>query len=150
METKFLIALARRHRGLDWKTRLDEAVGVADIFGMRRALNYLQPLVGEWESEEVASDELVPERPPVPPRGTAAPPAHVTVVRTGGLLTAKEEEILQLLRRNLSNKQIASALSISDETVKWHVKNLFVKFNAGSRRHVVDRARMLGILKDSY
>ncbi|WP_018992993.1 helix-turn-helix transcriptional regulator [Aromatoleum toluclasticum] len=150
VEIKFLVALARRHRGLEWKTRLDEAVAVADIFGMRRALNYMQPLVGEWESEEVAGDEPVPERPPVPSRRTAAPSAHATLAKTGGLLTAKEEEILQLLRRNLSNKQIASALSISDETVKWHVKNLFVKFNAGSRRHVVDRALMLGILSDPY
>jgi LuxR family maltose regulon positive regulatory protein len=65
-------------------------------------------------------------------------------------LTAKEEEILQLLGRNLSNKQVASALGISDETVKWHIKHLFVKLKACSRRHAVDRARMLGILSDTY
>jgi LuxR family maltose regulon positive regulatory protein len=80
-----------------------------------------------------------------------APPAgHAPVVTAGGLLTAKEEEILLLLGRNLSNKQVASALGISDETVKWHIKNLFVKLKACSRRHAVDRARMLGILSDPY
>lgn len=150
VEAKFLIALACRHRGLEWKVRLEEAVAIADIFGMRRALNYLRPLVGEWESTEVSDDDFVAERPPVSHQTATAPASHGSVVRTGGLLTAKEEEILQLLGRNLSNKQIASALGISDETVKWHVKNLFVKFNAGSRRHVVDRARMLGILGTAY
>ncbi|MCY1208689.1 Bacterial regulatory protein, luxR family [compost metagenome] len=63
------------------------------------------------------------------------------------LLTPKEQEVLQLLARNLSNKQIALALNVGEETVKWHLKNLFGKFQAGTRRHVVDRAYMLGILE---
>ena len=150
VEAKFLLALVRRRRGLEWRSRLDEAVGLAEVFGMRRALEDLQPLAVEGDGEDAVAKEIVPESPPVPPRRPTVPPANANAVRTGGLLTAKEEEILQLLGRNLSNKQIASALSISDETVKWHVKNLFVKFSAGSRRHVVDRARMLGILNDPY
>jgi LuxR family maltose regulon positive regulatory protein len=54
---------------------------------------------------------------------------------------------LQLLARNLSNKQIALALNVGEETVKWHLKNLFGKFQAGTRQHVVARAYMLGILE---
>ncbi|MHC8333458.1 helix-turn-helix transcriptional regulator [Pseudomonas sp. LB3P25] len=57
--------------------------------------------------------------------------------------------MLQLLARNLTNKQIALALNVGDETVKWHLKNLYGKFHAGTRRHVVDRAYMLGILESS-
>jgi len=30
--------------------------------------------------------------------------------------------------------------------VKWHLKNLFSKLNAGTRRHAVDRARLLGLI----
>ena len=46
----------------------------------------------------------------------------------------------------LSNKLIARSLDISEETVKWHLKNLFSKLNAGARKHAVDRARLLGLL----
>jgi LuxR family maltose regulon positive regulatory protein len=52
-----------------------------------------------------------------------------------------------LLARNLTNKQIALAMNVGEETVKWHLKNLFGKFQAGTRKHVVDRAYMLGILE---
>jgi len=31
--------------------------------------------------------------------------------------------------------------------VKWHVKKLFGKLNAGSREHAVNRARILGLLR---
>ena len=65
------------------------------------------------------------------------------------LLTPKEREVLQLLARRMSNKQIATTLDIGNETTKWHMKNLFSKLGAGSRKHVVDRARMLGIFEDT-
>lgn len=74
----------------------------------------------------------------------AAPPAPLATRR--GPLTGKEAEVLEQLARGLSNKQIARALDISDETVKWHVKNLCTKLSAGTRRHAVDRAKLLGLV----
>jgi LuxR family maltose regulon positive regulatory protein len=62
------------------------------------------------------------------------------------LLTTKEFEVLTLLRKGLPNKAIARDLDVSGETVKSHLKNLFVKLSAGSRHHAVERARMLGLL----
>ncbi|MFI8748189.1 helix-turn-helix transcriptional regulator [Pseudomonas sp. NPDC077186] len=62
-------------------------------------------------------------------------------------MTLKEQDVLQLLARNISNKQIALALNVGEERVKWHLKNLFGKFRAGTRRHVVDRTYLLGILE---
>jgi DNA-binding CsgD family transcriptional regulator len=61
-------------------------------------------------------------------------------------LTPKERSILLLLARNYSNKEIAKSIAVSDETVKWHLKNLFNKLDAGSRKHAVTRARSLGFL----
>ena len=61
-------------------------------------------------------------------------------------LTPKETQILKLLSIGRPNKLIARTLAISDETVKWHMKNLFLKLSAGSRSHAVDRARLLGLL----
>jgi len=63
-----------------------------------------------------------------------------------GPLTPKESEVLALLDKGMSNKLIARAMDISDETVKWHVKNLFLKLSAGTRKHAVDRARLLGLV----
>jgi LuxR family maltose regulon positive regulatory protein len=62
------------------------------------------------------------------------------------LLTAKEATMLEHLARGMTNKEIARALGIGTETIKWHLKNVFAKLNAGSRRHAVDRARMLGLI----
>ena len=67
----------------------------------------------------------------------------------GATLTPKERSILLLLARNYSNKEIAKALDTSDETVKWHLKNLFNKLGAGSRKHAVTRARTLGFISFS-
>lgn len=45
--------------------------------------------------------------------------------------------------------QIALALNVSREAIKWHLKNLYGKFGAGRRKHLLDRAQVLGIL-DRY
>ena len=68
-------------------------------------------------------------------------------VSPSAMLTPKERQILQLLARHLSNKQIAAALDVGDATVKWHLKNVFGKLNAGAREHALQRARLLGILE---
>ena len=56
--------------------------------------------------------------------------------------------MLHLLNKGMSNKLIARALDIGVETVKWHLKNLFQKLSAGTRKHAVDRARMLGLVDE--
>jgi len=66
--------------------------------------------------------------------------------RAARTLTPKERSILVLLARNYSNKEIARSIAVSDETVKWHLKNLFNKLDAGSRKHAVTRARSLGFI----
>ncbi|MCY1309783.1 HTH-type transcriptional regulator MalT [compost metagenome] len=53
--------------------------------------------------------------------------------------------MLSLLSRNLSNKEIARAMDVGEQTVKWHLKNLFGKLNAAGRKHAVARARQLGL-----
>lgn len=64
-----------------------------------------------------------------------------------GLLTPREREVVQMLARSYSNKEIAIALRVSEQTVKWHLKRIFAKLNAGSRKHAVTRARALGVVR---
>ncbi len=52
----------------------------------------------------------------------------------GHFLTAREGEILQLLMRRLTNKEISSALDISERTVKFHVSNILGKLQLADRR----------------
>lgn len=59
--------------------------------------------------------------------GTPTPPA------SDECLTGRERQILQLIAAGKSNKHIARELSISDGTVKVHVKNLLRKLNLRSR-----------------
>jgi DNA-binding CsgD family transcriptional regulator len=49
-------------------------------------------------------------------------------------LTAREGEVLLLLRRNQSNAQIAVALQIGVETVRSHARNIYRKLGVSSRR----------------
>ena len=52
----------------------------------------------------------------------------------GHFLTAREGEILQLLMRRLTNKEISRALDISERTVKFHVSNILAKLQLEDRR----------------
>ena len=83
-----------------------------------------------------------PRPAPAPRRGAARPRATPSMA-----LTPKEREVLELLARNLSNKEIGLAMQVGEETIKWHMKNLFAKLDAGTRKQVVQRARILGLLE---
>jgi DNA-binding NarL/FixJ family response regulator len=52
----------------------------------------------------------------------------------GHFLTAREGQVLQLLMRRLTNKEISSALAISERTVKFHVSNILSKLQLDDRR----------------
>ena len=62
------------------------------------------------------------------------------------LLTNREFDVLDLLEKRLSNKEIAGNLFISPKTVKKHLENLYGKLNVNSRRQAVEKAAALGIL----
>ena len=52
-------------------------------------------------------------------------------------LSRREKEVLNGVLENLANKEIASRLSISERTVKFHVSSLFVKFKVRSRMELI-------------
>lgn len=61
-------------------------------------------------------------------------------------LTAREVEILRLVAAGNSNKIVADRLSISEDTVKSHMKNLMAKLCANDRTHAVFIAMRRGFL----
>jgi DNA-binding NarL/FixJ family response regulator len=68
-------------------------------------------------------------------------------VRVGRpVLTAREVEVLELVRRGLRNREIAVSLGISEETVQTHVKNVLAKLEVQDRTAAIDVALQRGIL----
>ena len=61
-------------------------------------------------------------------------------------LTARENEVLQLLAQGLTNKAIAHQLGITDHTVKFHVNAIMTKLGAQSRTEAVVRATRAGLI----
>jgi DNA-binding NarL/FixJ family response regulator len=62
-------------------------------------------------------------------------------------LTARELEVLRLIRDGHRNKQIADHLAISETTVNFHIKNLVDKLQANDRTHAVTIALRRGLLQ---
>ena len=61
-------------------------------------------------------------------------------------LTAREQEVLAQLAQGMSNKAIAHALGISDQTVKFHVAAIIAKLGAANRTDAVRRAIRRGLV----
>jgi LuxR family maltose regulon positive regulatory protein len=61
-------------------------------------------------------------------------------------LSTREAAILKLIAQGLSNKEIARSLDVTPETVKSHVKNIFIKLGAEKRAQAVARAQSLGLI----
>jgi len=61
-------------------------------------------------------------------------------------LTPREMAVLRLLAEGLPNKSIASRLSISEHTVKFHVNAILGKLGVASRTEAVVRATRLGLI----
>ena len=137
-----LVAMQRGEPGA--REQLEEVASLADLRGMRHMIELAHPSLASAFGSP-------PTRLPAHPAGDGpakrvAVPGSTGEVATGGLLTPKEARILTLLASGLANKEIARAMDIGEQTVKWHLKNVFFKLNAASRRHAVDRARVLGLL----
>jgi LuxR family maltose regulon positive regulatory protein len=129
---------------------LREAAGLAQTYGLLRVFDDAHPALGDWARQvlDVPADSAragplaAPMRAPSP-----APDTARLRLQPSMALTPKEREVLELLTRNLSNKEIALAMQVGEATIKWHMKNLFAKLDAGTRKQVVQRARILGLLE---
>lgn len=77
---------------------------------------------------------------------TLFPPAATIQDAPAEALTPREMEVLQLLAEGLPNKTIASRLSVTDHTVKFHVNAIMGKLNVQSRTEAVVRATRLGLI----
>lgn len=61
-------------------------------------------------------------------------------------LTRRETELLRLVADGLSNKAIAQSLSVSENTVKYHIRNILQKLGVQNRTEAVAHAIRAGLL----
>ncbi|BAS59663.1 MULTISPECIES: response regulator [Leptolyngbya] len=62
-------------------------------------------------------------------------------------LSDREFEVLKLMAQGKNNKAISSELSITENTVKFHVTNVLLKLGASDRTHAVVNALQQGLIK---
>ncbi|MCZ9885109.1 helix-turn-helix transcriptional regulator [Arthrobacter sp. B2a2-09] len=120
----------------------DDGRGVlaADAPSIARIDRRVQALTGHlridvmpgWGADIFVS---LPLNPPARPAGDVA----------GWDLAARELEVLQHLAAGHRNRTIASTLGISENTVKFHVRNLFRKLDVGSRTEAIALAHSHGL-----
>jgi len=65
---------------------------------------------------------------------------------TDGALTPREIDVLRLVAGGNANKQIAAQLSLTEETVKSHIRNILSKLGANDRTHAVAIGLRRGII----
>jgi len=61
-------------------------------------------------------------------------------------LSSRELDALKLIAKDLSNQEIADTLFISLNTVKTHIKNIYLKLETDNRAKAISKARELGII----
>ena len=61
-------------------------------------------------------------------------------------LSERELEVLHLIAAGQKNQEVADALVISLNTVRYHTKNLYGKLGVHKRTQAVAKARALGVL----
>ncbi|WP_431877035.1 MadR family response regulator transcription factor [Amycolatopsis sacchari] len=79
-------------------------------------------------------------------RSASAMVRSIRTPRAEPVLTAREQNVLELLARGLSNRDIGARLYISETTVKFHVRNVLRKIGASSRAEAVYEAGKRGLL----
>ncbi len=81
------------------------------------------------------------------------PHLHLALMRTlfpfstaAPILSPREREILEWVKEGKTNLDISAILNISEQTVRFHLKNILVKFGALTRGHAVVQAMEQGLI----
>jgi two-component system, NarL family, response regulator LiaR len=99
----------------------------------------------ETSSREIIRETVVVKEVLVPAETPVSFAPNTTRQQTLGI-TARELEVLTLIARGFSNREIATQLFVSENTVKTHCARAFDKLGAARRTQAVQRGKELGLL----
>ncbi len=117
-------------------SRLSRILGAADAYqAMREPRPYRPALSAEQAAAELRTEVKAGRLDPEAVEAVLGAAGHRVLRRREGPagLTAREVEVLRLLARGLSNKEIAVQLVISPKTVGNHVEHIYTKIDASTR-----------------
>jgi len=137
-EASILDALGAGARGY-----LTKDAGIAEISRAVQAAAAHQALLDPVVQQQLVAAAIAgPTAAPQGPEagGQAGPPATLP-----DELTPREAEVLSLIARGLSNREIAAELFVSEATVKTHINHLFAKIDARDRAQAVHYAYTHGL-----
>jgi NarL family two-component system response regulator LiaR len=98
-------------------------------------------------SRETVRETVVVREVLVPAEAPALEPFAPSMAQQQALgITARELEVLTLIARGFSNREIATQLFVSENTVKTHCARAFDKLGAARRTQAVQRGKELGLL----
>jgi DNA-binding NarL/FixJ family response regulator len=72
-------------------------------------------------------------------------PNNLIMKSFNNIVTNKQIDVIKLINKGLSNKQIAYELNISESTVKVHITNILKRMNCFNRVQMINKAKELGI-----
>jgi LuxR family maltose regulon positive regulatory protein len=123
-------------RSLDRALELSEATDVLRplVFGPAEVAELLTSLLGSFDARDPIAQRVLGAR------FSLRVDDHVVG------LTERERAVLRLLPSQRSFGEIATELAVSHSTVKTHVRGIYSKLGANSRREAVDQARSRGLL----
>ena len=134
-------------------TKLERALALAEPAGFVRIFVDEGPpmarLLYEALLREIAPDyvrQLLAAFPSAEPEQAEATSSQVPETDLIEPLSERELEVLELIAQGLTNREIASRLFLSLNTVKAHTRNLYGKLGIHSRTQAVAKAQALGVL----
>ena len=122
----------------------------AVAYVVKTAAAELRAVIQQVFSDSIFLPSLLPA-PAAEATTTAPPPRAIPVVPTGAQkiggidLTPREVEILQLVAQGLSNAELADRLWVSEQTVKFHLSNVYRKIGVQNRTAAARWAELHGV-----
>jgi DNA-binding NarL/FixJ family response regulator len=94
----------------------------------------------------LSGDVYVPPLMMLPPEPSPSAGVANGMAGPGARLTGRQVDVLKLLARGLSNKEIGNALDLSEKTVKVHVTSIFRTLNVVNRTQAATAARQSDLI----
>lgn len=113
-----------RHTNIMSVLPLDIYIGITALFGVLVGSLFMWRLISQQKS--TPSDELTPTRL--------------------ASLSPRENDVLTFLVHGYSNKEIASNLELSENTIKSHLKNIYTKLGVSNRTQAAAEAKLLSLI----
>lgn len=116
------------------------------ILEMKAGASPISPMIARRVLAKYRAMHQIDQQP-IAPAPEALPSAGEPSPAGRGLLSAREQEVLELIARGFSYGEISRLKAVSVHTIQSHIKNLYAKLAVHSRSEAVYEATRMGLLQ---